>query len=247
MIVFSAHVKLFKSSCRFSLLAIAFSLSCSLAAAQTGNDVQNATQEVFAHQTLPRAFSCPAPSGTGDVPLRIVIDPKGNVSEAKALGGTENRVSAAVACAKTWKYENPQSAPIAKTVVLRYESKDCSAAESQHGEAQYSWNLRNQSNLELAYIEGEQPPAPPYPEEERKAGIAGKLVLSVSLNADGTVKDLKVAKGLSPRLDKEVTDKLRSLKFKVLDGVSEMQLQDLFFQIIFHATCITPKIINYAE
>jgi hypothetical protein len=73
------------------------------------------------------------------------------------------------------------------------------------------------------------------------------MMLSVSLNVDGTVKDLKVVQGLSPRLDGEVMDEIRPLKFKLLDGVSEMQLQNLVFQIIFHATCTVPKIINNAN
>jgi hypothetical protein len=183
----------------------------------------------------------------GDVSLRIVVDAKGNVSEAKALSGAAQLASAAEACSRTWKFDNPPSAAETKTVVVRYSSKDCPAAESQRGELQYSWGLRDRNNLELAFIEGEQPPPPPYPEEERKAGKVGLVLLSVSLNVDGTVKEMHISHGLSPALDNGVMDRLRPVKFKTLDGVSEVHLQGLLFQIIFHATCTVPSVYNIDE
>jgi hypothetical protein len=39
-------------------------------------------------------------------------------------------------------------------------------------------------------------------------------------------------------------DQLRPLKFKVLEGISETQLQELLFQIVFHATCTVPIAYN---
>jgi hypothetical protein len=228
---------------RLSLLAIPVCVLCGLASAQTEKEVPAARQENFANLALPNGFACPSPSFLGDVSLRIVIDANGNVSEAKALTGPEKLIPAAEACARTWKYENPPSAPVIKTVVLRYESRDCPAAESQRGELQFSWGLRDKTNLVLAYIAGEQPPPPLYSDEERKAGAVGKMLLSVSLNADGSVKEIHVRRGLSPGLDKAVMDRMRPLKFKVLDGVSEAQLGELSFQIVFHATC-TVQIVN---
>jgi TonB family protein len=232
---------------RLVLTAIPVYLLCSLASAQTANEVQDARQVAVTNPLAPKVFSCPSPSVAGDVPVRIVIDAEGNVSEANALKGPESLITAAEACAKTWKYERPASAPVTTTVVLRYQSQDCPAAKSQQGQLQYSWGLRNSSNLELAYIDGEQPPPPPYPDDIRTAGIAGRMALSVSLNADGTVKEVHVVQSLSPELDKAVMDQLRPLKFKLLDGVSAVQLQGLIFQIVFHATCTVPKIIDYVE
>jgi TonB family protein len=229
---------------RFSLATISVYLFCSLAAAQTDNEARAAKQENFASQALPKAFTCPRPSVLGNVSLQIVIDTKGNVSEAKALDGPEELMPAAEACAKTWKYENPPSAPVLKNVLIRYESKDCPGSESQRGELQYSWGLRDRYNHLLAFVEGAEPPPLLYPDAERKAGIAGSLVLSVPLNADGSVKEIRVMKGLSPTLDKAVMDRLRALKFKLVDGVSEMQLADARFQIIFHATCLVETVSN---
>jgi TonB family protein len=150
----------------------------------------------------------------------------------------------AEACARTWKYENPPSAPATKTVVIRYDWRDCPAADSQRGQLQYSWGLRNGQNLVLAYVEGEQPPPLPYPEEERKAGRVGNMALSVSLTTDGSVKEIHVLRSLSPGLDKAVVDRLRPMKFKPVDGVYERQLQGLLFQVVFHATCPVQIVYN---
>jgi len=229
-----------------ALMLVPAFLWSGLALAQTKNVTQAAKQQAMTNQAEPKAFSCPDPSTLGDVSLHVAIDTKGNVSEAKALSGAKNLIPAAEACARTWKYENPPSTLVTRTVVLRYESRDCPATESQHGELQYSWGLRNRSNLVLAYVKGEPPPPPPYPDEDRKAGLSGRMALSVSLKADGTVKELHVLQSLSPRLDKAVMDELRPLQFQPFDGISEMQLQDLLFQIDYHATCTVAKIVNNA-
>lgn len=231
---------------RVILTTIPGFLFCGFGAVRIAN-AQAAIHDEPATAALPKAFSCPAPSTLGDVPLRIVIDANGGVSSAKALHGPQTLVPAAESCAKTWKFDRLPSAPLTETVLLRYQTKDCPARDSEHGELQYSWGLRDRSNLVLAYVEGQQPPAPPYPEEERKAGIAGRMAVLVSLNADGTVKDARVVQGLSPAMDKGVVDELRSIKFKLLDGVSEMQVQGLLFQAAFHATCTVPAALNYVE
>jgi len=229
---------------RLLLVAIPMFLLSGLASVLTGNETQAAKQEHFGNDALPKAFACPGSSVLGNVSLRIVIDTKGNVSEAKALDGPQELFPAAEECARTWKYENPPSAPVTRTVIIRYESKVCPGAESQRGELQFSWGLRDRFSRVVAYVEGEEPPPPPYPEEERKAGIAGRMVLSVALNADGSVKEIHVMRGLSAGLDKAVMDRLRLLKFKVVDGVSATQLEDARFQIVFHATCLVQSVSN---
>lgn len=229
---------------RFSLAAILVSVVCGLASAQTGIAARPGKQESFTIQELPKPFTCPMPAALGDVSLRIFIDTKGNVTEAKALNGPEKLIPAAEACAKTWEFENPPSAPVTKNVAIRYDSKDCPAAESQRGDIQYSWGLRDRNDLVLAYVEGEEPPPLPYPEGERKAGAVGRMTLVVSLNMNGTVKDIHVLQGLSPRLNDAVMERIRPLKFKPLEGANEIQLQRLFYQVIFHATCPMQSVMN---
>jgi TonB family protein len=206
-----------------------------LVSAHSGTESQPAKQADAANLDFPKVFACRAPQGTGVVSLRIVIDSKGSVSQVKALSGSEQFFTAAEACAKTWKYEHPPAAPVSKTVYVSFYAKECPGPESQRGEIQWSWGLWDKSGNGVAYIDGAGPAPPAYPEEQRKAGIAGRMVLSVSLNSDGSVKEIRVARGLSPVLNKTVIDWLRPVKFKVLDSKSD--LQNLRFQIDFHASC----------
>jgi TonB family protein len=83
---------------------------------------------------------------------------------------------------------------------------------------------------------------PPYPETERKAGVAGSMILSISLGPDGYVKEIHAAKSLSPTLDEAAIDAVRSWRFKKVEGNPENSLEDLRLRFDFRATCWTaPK------
>jgi TonB family protein len=115
---------------RLTLLFLSFGLS----AGQAQN--QALTQENVTGKTPPlKAINTPtAPYPAearkkgieGKVALSIVVDEKGNVSQAKALGGPEELVPAALASVKMWQFEPPASAPVTKTVEVAYGfPKEC--------------------------------------------------------------------------------------------------------------------------
>jgi TonB family protein len=56
-------------------------------------------------------------------------------------------------------------------------------------------------------------PVPGYTEEARRAQIEGAIRLSVVLNANGTVSDIRVARGLGYGLDEKATEAARQLRF----------------------------------
>ena len=70
-----------------------------------------------------------------------------------------------------------------------------------------------------------------------KSGVSGKLVLSVSLYSDGRVKEIHVVRSLSPALDKNAIETVRTMKFRRLEANSAEPLQDLRLQLTFRATC----------
>lgn len=210
-------------------------------------------QENVGNQTeqLKLIYSPPAPypgeAGKkgiqGKVTLSIVIDAKGNVSEAKELSGPEELVPAALAFVRKWKYEPPATAPVRRTVEVSYGSRDCPGAVSERGEITWSWRLSNKNGETVAVIDGDDEPSPLYPEAERRAGAAGKMVLSVTLNPDGRVKEIHVINSVSPGLDKAVTDMVRGLKFKrcrddrLCTENPDASLEDLRLEFLFSATC----------
>jgi len=56
-------------------------------------------------------------------------------------------------------------------------------------------------------------PVPGYTEEARRAQIEGAVRLSVVLNANGTVSDIRVARGLGYGLDEKAIEAARQLRF----------------------------------
>jgi TonB family protein len=232
------------------LLAISPFLTFGLPAARPKNEPQAAKQETVANQAAPLKerhiplSPGPGTSVQGKVTLRIVVDAEGNVSEARALSGPEELVPSALAWVRKWQYEPPASAPVTKIVEISYGSRDCPGAISERGEMTWSWYLRDKDGKMIAVIDDVNPPQPLYPDEERKAGIAGKMVLSLTLNPDGHVKEIHVVNSLSPSLDKTMVDMVRPLKFKrclsepqCSDGNSNASLEDLRLEFVFRATC----------
>jgi TonB family protein len=231
---------------KFSSPFILLLLGCSLSAAQAPNE--NQAQESATNQrvqlkaihtpTAPYPEEALRKGVEGKVTLRIVVDEKGNVSQAKALSGPEELVPAALASVRMWQFEPPTSAPVAETVEVAYGfPKECPGSISDSGGVVWRWALLDASGKVAAVADDDHSPPLPYPEKERKSGVAGKMVLAISLNPDGHVKDIHVVKPLSPALDKAAVDTVRPMRFKRLDENFNTSLQDLRLQFVFRAYC----------
>jgi TonB family protein len=174
----------------------------------------------------------------GKVTLRIVVDKKGNVVQAQALSGPEELVPAALASVRLWKFEPPASAPVTKTAEISFGfPKPCPGPESDSGEVKFRWGLTDSGGKLIAVADDDRSPGPRYPEKERKSGAEGKMVLSVSLNPDGYVKDIHIVNSLSPTLDKAAMDMVRPMKFKRFAKDSKASFDDLRLQFIFQPIC----------
>jgi TonB family protein len=200
-------------------------------------EAEDLAQDWKSQHTLPNVSKCPGVRGEGKVTLGVIVDAYGNVSQARALSGPEELLPAALACAKSWKYQPPASPPLTKVVSISYGSRDCPGAASERGEMELRWVLTEESGKVAAVIDGQEPPAPPYPVEERKTGAVGKMVLSVRLNGDGSVDEMHVVQTVSPGLDQAMMDRLRPLKFRPPDVNSQLPWEDLYFQVRYRATC----------
>jgi TonB family protein len=219
-------------------------LSCCLSAAQAQNE--SPTQEKSTKQAVQlKAIKTPvAPypeearknSIEGKVTLSIIVDEKGRVSEAKVVSGPKELQSAALESVRMWQYEPPASGPVAKVEISYGFPKACPGPVSDHGGVEWSWGLRDLNGKVVAVADDDDAPPPRYLEEERKSGIAGKLVLSISLYSDGRVKEIRVIRSLSPALDKRTIDTVRTMKFRRLEADSA-EPEDLRLQFTFRATC----------
>jgi TonB family protein len=231
---------------KFPIPFILLLLSCFLSAAHAQNETS--TQENSTNQAVQlKAIKTPVvpyPEEArkkdieGKVVLSIIVDERGKVSEAKVLSGPTELQPAALASVRMWQYEPPASAPVTRTVEISYGfPKECPGPVSDHGGVEWSWGLRDLSGKVVAVANDDDAPPPRYLEEERKSGVAGKLVLSISLHSDGRIKEIHVVRSLSPALDKNAIETVRTMKFRRLEANSAEPLQDLRLQFTFRATC----------
>jgi TonB family protein len=230
-------------------LAIPIFLTCGLSAAQTPTESSKqenaATLKAINTPTVPYPEEAIKKGIEGKVTLSIVVDATGNVSQAKALSGPQELVPAAIASVRMWQYEPPASAPVTRTVEVSYGfPKECPGPISDRGEVEGNGRLFDKNGKLVAVVDDEQYPSPPYPEQERKSGVAGKMILSISLNSDGHVKDIHAVNSLSPELDKAAIDMVRPWKFKRCQDEpscgyvnSKAPLEDLRLQFTFRAVC----------
>ncbi len=78
---------------------------------------------------------------------------------------------------------------------------------------------------------------PYYFAEDRKAGIAGEMVLSLSFDDQGKLKDIRVVKSLSPHLDEQALKTVRAWTFHLKDpGVRDAR-KDLRLKFTYEGYC----------
>ena len=231
---------------RLCAALFAFMLTCILSAAQTHSEPKGLKEENLAHQT-PRLKAihmetAPYPEEArkkgveGKVTLNIAVDAKVYVLQATALSGPPELLQAALDSTKLWQFEPPASAPVVKTVEVSYGfPKECPGSESNHGEVTASTRLQNKGTIFDMDFENDR--LPPYPEEARKAGVAGEMILSLTLTVEGRVTMVSVIKSLSPEIDKAAVETVRKWKFKPKTGNLNNVPGDFSFHIFFRPTC----------
>jgi TonB family protein len=175
----------------------------------------------------------------GKVVLSIVVDGKGQVSDAKALSGPPELIPAAIDSVKRWQFEPPTHAPLVTTVEISYgHPKECPGAVSDAGEVRATSWLENRDGKVIATPDDYDSSLPPYFEEDRKAGVAGDMVLGLTLDSEGRVKEIHVVKSLSARLDDAAIKTVRTWKFKLVDGNTGKPPEDLQLHILYRPTCM---------
>ena len=215
--------------------------------AQTQNKRAPTQENTGTRDAPPKAISTPDPPYPeearkkgieGKVTLLIVVDAKGKVSQVKALSGPEELVPAAVASVKMWQFEPVASGPVTRTVEIVFGfPKECPGPISESGEVIGGGRLTDKSGNLVAVLDDDEYRSPPYPETERKAGVAGNMVLAITLGQDGHVKEIHAAQSLSPGLDKAAIETVRLWRFKKIEGNADVSLENLRLEFIFRATC----------
>src|SRR6266478_4584589 len=229
-------------------LLFPFFLTCGLSGAQTQNETQALKEENVTHQTTPlkaihtENMSYPEEARKkgveGKVTLSIVVDESGRVAEAKALSGPRELQQAAIDSVKQWEFEPPTHPPVETRVEIAYgHPKECPGPVSDAGEVSSGGLLRSRKGTVVSADFDIHQPLPPYFMEDRKAGVTGVMILSVTLSPDGRVTRVHVVKSLSPHLNKAAVKTVRQWRFKLIKGNPDAMTDDFELPILFRATC----------
>jgi TonB family protein len=230
------------------VLVIALLVATTLSAGQAQDENQSQKQDGAGKQTtelkLIKSTVAAYPEEAlkknieGKVTLRITVDANGRVSDAKALSGPLELFQAALDCVKQWEFEPPAHAPVITIAEISFGyPKECPGPVSEHGEVTASETLRSAKGTIVQVRDDVDWVLPVYFAEDRKAGVSGEMILSLTVNADGKVVSVRVVKSLSPHLDGAAVDSVRTLKFKLRSGNRDSLPDDFPLRILYQPTC----------
>jgi TonB family protein len=132
----------------------------------------------------------------GTVILEATADIKGKVQGVKVLRGVDGLNQAAMDAVKQWTYEpmiiDSKPMPVVFTVTVRFRLKDKGPQKGTEGVA---------ASDAKGAGEGQEPKIlkkvdPVYPEEARKQGLDGDVIIEATVDEAGKVKEAKVLRGV---------------------------------------------------
>lgn len=174
----------------------------------------------------------------GKVELTVVVDKKGRVADAKVLSGPPEFYQVAIDSVMRWEFEPPTHPPVETKVEIGFGwPKECPGSISDGGEVSSGGRLTSKKGTVIGEDFNTEQPLTPYFMEDRKAGIAGVMLLSITVTPDGRVKNAHIVKSLSPHLDKAALDAVRQWRFKLIKGSADTLPDDFELPIIYRATC----------
>lgn len=157
----------------------------------------------------------------GTVVLCLTVDRNGRVTDVNPLSGPTELFQPSIDAARKWQFEPPSKAPAAIQIEMRYHlTKPCPEGKGwDAGDivvAMVPTDDEQGGNLRI--VGKVLQPLPPYPEAARAERRRGQLYLSVIVNPDGSVTDVRIVKPLDELLDKSAVETVRTWRFKVSPG-----------------------------
>jgi len=154
----------------------------------------------------------------GTVVLCVTVDRHGRVIDVSPLSGPSELLQLSMDAARQWQFEAPPKAPASTKIEMRYSlTKACPEGKgSDTGDIVVTIVPTNAEKVGDLKILGKlDQPWPPYPEAARAERRRGQLYLSVVVNPDGGVTDVRIVRPLDELLDKSAVETVRTWRFKV--------------------------------
>jgi TonB family protein len=146
--------------------------------------------------------------------------------------------SPGVAQAQTEVRSQKLNQPVVTTAEIGYGfSRECPAADSEIGGVETNGRLLDKNGKVVGTMDYDHDELPYYFKEDRKAGIAGEMVLSLTFDDQGKLKEVHVLKSLSPHLDEEALETVRTWTFNLTNASSGDARHDLQLKITYAGEC----------
>jgi TonB family protein len=175
----------------------------------------------------------------GTVVMEIVVDSSGKVSDAKALSGPPELFKAALDNVKQSQFEPPAHAPVTTKWQISYGfPKPCPAATADMGVVIGNGRLLDKNGKVVGTEDYDKDELQPYYfEEDRKARIAGEMVLSLSFDNQDKLKEIHVVKSLSAHLDEQALETVRTWTFHLKNAGLGDARKDLRLKFTYEGYC----------
>jgi TonB family protein len=158
----------------------------------------------------------------GMVLLCATVDGHGNVTDVSPISGPPELLQLSMDAARQWQFEAPSKAPAFTLIEMTYSlTKPCPEGKgSDVGDIVTTIVPTDKETGDLEIVGKLSQPWPPYPEAARAEQRRGQLYLSIVVNPDGSVSDVRITKPLDELLDKPAVETVRTWRFKVSPGIN---------------------------
>lgn len=156
----------------------------------------------------------------GTVVLCATVDGHGKVTDVSPLSGPPELLQASMDAARRWQFEAPAKAPAFTQIQMTYSlTKACSEGKgTDAGDIVTTIVPMDEKKGDLKIVGKLFQPRPAYPEVARAERRRGQLYLSIVVDPDGSVSDVRITKSLDGLLDKSAVETVRTWRFKVSPG-----------------------------
>lgn len=181
---------------------------------------ESVMEGLLIHKVPPKFPQDLGPSVQGPVILRASIDKDGNIARLDVVSGHPSLVAAAIDAVKQWRYRpyllHGEAVEVTTTIGVGYlrignDRPEQVAAASRDRANDDRNEVQLPSSLASTLLMRKVPPV--YPPLARQALIQGLVVLSIVINKDGEVRDVKLVSG-HPMLAPAATTAVKQWRYK---------------------------------
>lgn len=137
----------------------------------------------------------------GKVVVEVTVETNGEVSLARVVTGHPLLNQAAIDAAKLWRFSNTYDGSVTLTLTFEFKDSDAPVPQPQKPERAKEGDIKVVHKVDAA-----------YPEEAKRKGVEGNVILEITINEKGEVADARVQSG-DELLSKAALDAMKQFRF----------------------------------